>query len=80
MKDYKQVHYLVEYGYNQMKNMTNQLKIINIATLFKNLSKSRRFKKLIQQLISLYYDPDAKGGYLHKRDMMKFIASENIFI
>jgi len=48
-------------------------KLLILQRWFKNLLQSRRLKKLIQQLVPLYYHPDAKGGYLDKLDIMKFM-------
>jgi hypothetical protein len=35
----------------------------------------KRLSILIPQLIPLYYHPEAKGGYLHKKEMQEFINS-----
>ena len=42
---------------------------------FKKILFSKRLTKLISQLIPLYYHPEAKGGYIHKRDMLIYIET-----
>ena len=42
---------------------------------FKKVILSKRLTKLIPQLMPLYYHPEAKGGYIHKRDMLTYIET-----
>jgi len=46
-----------------------------LQTWFRGILLGKRLKKIIMQIIPLYYHPLAKGGYLHKRDMLYFIES-----
>ena len=51
----------------------NDTSIKNIKILqrwFKKVLLSKRLTKIIPQLMPLYYHPEAKGGYIHKRDML----------
>jgi hypothetical protein len=41
-------------------------KLILLQKWWKKIYLSNRLKKLIKQLIPLYYHPDAKGGYFDK--------------
>jgi hypothetical protein len=50
-------------------------KLIKLQLWFKNMYLSKRLKKLIPQLIPLYYHPDAKGGYFEKKAMLEFFDS-----
>jgi hypothetical protein len=34
----------------------------------------RRLEKLIPELMPIYYHPLAKGGYMHKKEMLKFLT------
>ncbi len=54
----------------------NIRKLIKLQKWYKKILLSNRLNKLIPQLIPLYYNPHAKGGYLHKKKMLQFI--ENI--
>ena len=36
---------------------------------------SKRLLKLIKQIIPIYYHPNHKGGWLHKRDMLNFFEN-----
>ena len=47
---------------------------------FKKILLSKRLMKLIPQLIPLYYHPDAKGGYLSKRDIFNYFEKFEIII
>ena len=49
----------------------NKLKILQ--RWIKNILLSKKLKKLIPQLMPLYYHPDAKGGYLDKKHLCEFI-------
>ncbi len=48
-------------------------KLILLQLWLKRINLSKKIKKLIPQLIPLYYHPLAKGGYIHKKNMFKFI-------
>ena len=50
-----------------------QLKRLQIW--FRGILLGNRLKKITLELIPLYYHPLAKGGYLHKRDMLCFVKS-----
>ncbi len=54
-------------GYDE--NIKN-LKIIQ--KWIKKMLLSKRLMRLIRRLMPLYYAPDAKGGYFHKREMLVF--------
>ena len=51
-------------------------KLKRLQKWFKSIILGKRLKNITLQLIPLYYHPLAKGGYLHKRDMLRFF--ENI--
>ena len=51
----------------------NIIKLIILQRFFKKIIISKRLLRLIPKLMPLYYNPSAKGGYLHKRNMIKFI-------
>ncbi len=44
-----------------------------MVTFRKKIIISKRLIKLIPHLIPLYYHPDAKGGFFHKKTILKFI-------
>jgi hypothetical protein len=46
-------------------------KLIILQKWFKKMYLSNRLKKLIPQLIPLYYHPDAKGGYFDKLKILQ---------
>ena len=50
-------------------------KLKRLQNWFKGLILGKRLKNISLQLIPLYYHPLAKGGYLHKRDMLCFFES-----
>ena len=58
----------------EFEERIKKLKILH--RWFKGILLSKRLKKLIPMLIPLYYrqacHSNAKGGYIHKRDMLKF--------
>ena len=60
----------VEYEYNINK-------LIILQKWFKRIITSKRLKKLIPKLMPLYYDPESKGGYFHKKKMFVFIEKIN---
>ncbi len=44
--------------------------LIILQKWFKQVLTSKRLIKLIPLLMPLYYHPQAKGGYLHKKNML----------
>jgi uncharacterized paraquat-inducible protein A len=48
-------------------------KLIKLQKWFKRLYLGKKLRKLIPQLIPLYYHPDAKGGYFDKLEIVKFV-------
>jgi hypothetical protein len=48
-------------------------KLIRLQKWFKRLYLGKKLRKLIPQLIPLYYHPDAKGGYFDKLEIIKFV-------
>ncbi len=44
-----------------------------IQKWFKRISLRKRLVGMIPQILQLYYHPEAKGGYFHKKNMMTFI-------
>ena len=70
-----------------VRNVKYENNIKNLKILqkyFKKILLSKKLLKLIPRLMPfglllckarpLYYHPESKGGYLHKRDMLKFIS------
>ena len=57
-------------------NDTMIKKVKMLQRWFKRVLLSKRLTKIIPQLMPLYYNPEAKGGYIHKRDML--LCIENI--
>src|SRR5205823_28890 len=53
----------------------NIKKLKRLQKWFKDIILAKRLKKITLQLIPLYYHPLAKGGYLHKRNMLYFVES-----
>ena len=51
----------------------NVSKLVILQKWFKGILMSKKLLKLINQLIPLYYHPDAKGGYFHKKYMLEFL-------
>ena len=52
-------------------------KLIIVQRFFKKILLSKPIRRLLPLLVPLYYHPDAKGGYFHKKCMMKFIENIN---
>ncbi len=48
----------------------NVKKVIKIQKWMKKIIISKRLITLIPFLIPLYYDPECKGGYIHKKKML----------
>ena len=46
---------------------------IKIRGWFKNRLTGKKMLKLIPQLMPLYYHPESKGGYLHKKHMLQYL-------
>ena len=59
-----------EYQPNHIK------KLIRLQNWFKSYLMSKKLTLLLKELLPLYYHPDAKGGWLHKRDMMQFFDNQ----
>src|SRR5437773_2058455 len=58
------------------ENFDDQLKkVIVLQRWFKKVLLSKNMVKLIPQLMPLYYHPESKGGYLHKRNMLRFFET-----
>lgn len=57
---------------NSDQNLT---KLIVLQKWFKNVSMSKKLIKLIPLLMPLYYHPEAKGGYFHKKEMLASLLS-----
>lgn len=55
----------------KFKNRIEKLKILQLW--FKKTIMRKRLLKLIPQILPLYYHPNAKGGYLHKRNILYFV-------
>ena len=53
----------------------NIKKLKRLQIWFRGILLGTRLKKIILHIIPLYYHPLAKGGYLHKRNMLYFIES-----
>lgn len=51
-------------------NSSNRKKLITLQRWFKNMLMSRKIIKIIPLLMPLYYHPDSKGGYFHKKEML----------
>ena len=51
----------------------NIQKLIVLQKWFRNLLLSKHLTTMIKKIVPIYYHPDCKGGYLHKREMMSFI-------
>jgi hypothetical protein len=47
-------------------------KLVILQRWFRSMSLSLRLKRLIPQIIPLYYHPDAKGGYFDKLSIMRY--------
>ncbi len=56
-----------------MEYQDNIRKLIKLQNWFKKIIISKRLIRLIPHLIPLYYHPEAKGGYLHKKKILNFI-------
>ena len=50
-------------------------KLTYLQNWFKKLILSKRLIKIIPGIMPIYYHPDSKGGYLHKRDMLNFYTN-----
>jgi len=50
-------------------------KLLLLQKWFMGCLMSRKLKKLYKPILEIYFHPEYKGGYLHKRDMMSFIDS-----
>ncbi len=58
------------------KEFETNIKMLKILQQWiKKIILSKRLSELIPLLIPLYYDPEAKGGYFHKKNMLKFIIN-----
>lgn len=53
----------------------NIAKLKMLQKWMKRIIMSKKLNRLIPQLMPLYYHPDLKGGYLHKREMQGFVNS-----
>ena len=60
---------------SNLKFDENITKLKILQNWMKRIIMSKRLNRLIPQLMPLYYCPEAKGGYLHKREMQGFIDS-----
>jgi hypothetical protein len=49
-------------------------KLLLIQKWFKGCLISKKLKRMYKPILEIYLHPDYKGGYLHKRDMMSFLA------
>ena len=58
---------------NNKKYDENIVKLKILQRWAKRMLLVKRLIRLIPQLMPLYYDPLAKGGYFHKKNMMMFI-------
>ncbi len=58
----------IEYD-NNIKNL------IKLQMWLKKILMSKRLICLIPKLMPIYYHPEAKGGYLHKKNMLKFVIN-----
>ncbi len=52
----------------------NIVKLVKLQQWIKRILLSKKLKKIIPQLVPLYYHPDAKGGYLDKKYIYEFIT------
>jgi hypothetical protein len=59
------------------EELTKIEKVIIIQKWFKRILLGRKLLKMIPRLAPLYYDPEAKGGYFHKKKMLKFVENIN---
>ncbi len=59
-------------------NMEYEINIKKLKILqqwIKKVILSKRLRELIPLLMPLYYNPEAKGGYMHKKKMLNFIIN-----
>lgn len=52
----------------------NIRRLIVLQRWFKKILQSKRLTKLIPKLIPLYYHPECKGGYFHKKSILEFLS------
>ncbi len=58
------------------KEYENNIKKLNrIQKFIRKIIMSKRLIKLIAKIMPLYYHPDCKGGYMHKKQMFIDIQS-----
>ncbi len=53
----------------------NTKQLLKLQNWFKKLLLAKYLLKLIPELMPLYYHPDAKGGFLHKMKLLKWIKT-----
>ncbi len=58
---------------NNIKYEINIKKLKKLQQWMKKIKLSKRLRELIRQLMPLYYHPESKEGYLHKKEMLEFI-------
>jgi len=49
-------------------------KLIRLQQWFRSMLMSRRLKRLIAQIMPIYYHPDAKGGYFDKLKIQEYFG------
>jgi len=59
---------------NNIDYNSNIYKLLSLQKWFRRCLMSRKLKKLYKPILEIYFHPEYKGGYLHKRDMMSFIG------
>ena len=53
------------------KNNINSL--VKTQRIVKNFIIRRRLKRVKDEILKIYFHPEMKGGYLHKKEMMEFL-------
>ena len=67
---------LYKYTYEELDNTVNKNYNSNINKLFllqrwfRGCLMSKKLKKIYKPILEIYFHPDYKGGYLHKKSML----------
>jgi len=60
---------------NDNRDYNNNIyKLLLLQKWFRGCLMSRKLKKLYKPILEIYFHPEYKGGYLHKRNMMSFVS------
>ncbi len=60
-------------NYQNPNYQRNIEKIIVLQKWFQGFVRSKKMKQMIKCIVPIYYHPDNKGGYFHKKKMLEFM-------